>query len=108
MKIERILSRYDDEESERLREFVRNNEDLHMKLGNLGIQNIYLYLEDSAARKLLVEKIYGSNKKKKKRMQTWQKENENLNAIREKIKKRYQVRNQLKLNEQSDEEQLQN
>jgi hypothetical protein len=43
-----------------------------MKLGQLGVDNIFLYLKDKEARKQLVEKIYGKKSfNKKKKMKDW-------------------------------------
>ena len=59
MKIQRILDQFDDENSKFLKDYLFNNDDLEFKLGQLGVDDIYIYLKDSNERKKLVDRIYG-------------------------------------------------
>lgn len=50
LRIEKFLEKYDDKETELIRDYMALNDDIVAKLGNLGINNIYVYLEDKNKR----------------------------------------------------------
>lgn len=50
LRIEKFLEKYDDKEAELIRDYMALNDDIVAKLGNLGINNIYVYLEDKNKR----------------------------------------------------------
>lgn len=50
LRIEKFLEKYDDKEADLIRDYMALNDDIVAKLGNLGINNIYVYLEDKNKR----------------------------------------------------------
>ena len=50
LRIEKFLEKYNDKEADLIRDYMALNDDIVAKLGNLGINNIYVYLEDKNKR----------------------------------------------------------
>ncbi|CAD8076475.1 unnamed protein product [Paramecium primaurelia] len=96
LRVEKILEQYNDKESELLREYLNNNEDLIIKMGQFGVNNIYVYLQDQEKRQELVKMLYGQKKKPKRKLKDYEIENEHLKNIREALRRRYHE----KLNEE--------
>ncbi|CAD8184137.1 unnamed protein product [Paramecium octaurelia] len=96
LRIEKILEQYNDKESQLLREYLNKNEDLIIKMGQFGVNNLYVYLQDQEKRQELVKLLYGQKKKPQRKLKDYEIENEHLKNIREALKRRYRE----KLNEE--------
>ena len=46
LKIRKILDEFDDENAAFLKNYLLNTDDLEMKLGQMGVNNVFLFLED--------------------------------------------------------------
>ncbi|KAM3142872.1 hypothetical protein pb186bvf_004935 [Paramecium bursaria] len=90
LRIEKFLEKYDDKEADLIRDYMALNDDIVAKLGNLGINNIYVYLEDKNKRQELVDKLYKNKKiEKKKKLKDYQLENQQFSRLRSTIKQRF-------------------